>query len=69
MRDKVGSDKMERVDVVKNNKILDTFLKVDPIVFINGLDVGVKQREESHDWVHTLERPLWSPLITGCSCP
>lgn len=44
MRDKVGLDKMERVDMVKNNKTLDTFLKVDPKVFINGLDVGVKQK-------------------------
>lgn len=77
VRDKGGLEQVKGVEVVRN-KILDTILKVEPTVFVHGLDVGVKQREESrvktacaesHERVHMLEHShQWSPRKQGvCS--
>lgn len=42
MRDKGGWD--QRVEVMRNNNILDTFLKVDPHYLIKDWIWGVEQR-------------------------
>lgn len=68
------------VEAVRNNKILDIFLEVEPTVFSNGLDMGYEMREESririkvpqedcHGLADTLLHSLWwSPLRVGCVC-
>lgn len=48
-RDKGGLDQVERLEVVRNNKVLDIFLKVEPTLFINKLDVGCETKRGVKD--------------------
>lgn len=49
MRDKSGLDQVERAEVLRNNEILDIFLKVEPTVFINVLDMGCEMKRRVKD--------------------
>lgn len=64
MRDKDGLDQEERVEMVRNNKMLDIFFKEKPTYLLMDWMWDMKEREEtrikilceeSHNQVYTLQ--------------